>query len=163
MQRHILNQRHEPESNLDEFLYTTIQSEFWLYRQEARIRLPPMGMTKNQSRLADCMGFAVFALERVLVIHVGTLPGLDMSLLRVLVVLEPSGNSLLVLGVKEVTDLLDITNHCNLTLNIRILLTESLKNEFDLQAAARDREKSIRQTIRNSLRPSAWGAILYEE
>jgi hypothetical protein len=70
-------------------------------------------MTEKKSHLADCVGLAVFTLEGVLVVHMGTLPSLDMSLLRVLMVLEPSGNGLFVLRVKEVTDLLNVTNHCN--------------------------------------------------
>lgn len=68
--------------------------------------------------LADCMCLAVFALERVLVIHVSSLPCFRMSLLRVLMVLEPSGNSVFILCIEEVADLHDVTNHCNLTFRV---------------------------------------------
>lgn len=76
------------------------------------------------------MGLAVFALERVLVVHMGTLSGLDMSLLGVLVVLEPSSNSVLVLCVKEVADLLDVTNHCKTNIDVSLPWNESPSKVF---------------------------------
>lgn len=58
------------------------------------------------------MGFAMLALKRMLVIHLGSLSVLSMGLLCGLVVLEPSGDGLFVLGVQEIADLLDVTDHC---------------------------------------------------
>lgn len=61
------------------------------------------------------MGLAVLSLERMLVIHLGSLSASGMGLLCGLVVLEPSGDGLLVLGVKEIADLFDISDHCTRT------------------------------------------------
>ena len=80
----------------------------------------------KQAILADTMSLAVFALQRVFVIHVSALPSLGMSLLPVLVVLEPSGNSVLVLGVEEFADLHDVTDHCGLRIRISACRTPNL-------------------------------------
>lgn len=64
------------------------------------------------STLAYSMRFTMLALKRMLVIHLGSLSALSVSLLCGLVILEPSGDGLFVLGVEEIADLFDITDHC---------------------------------------------------
>ena len=91
----------------------------------------------------------------MLVIHFGSPSAFSVCLLCGLVIFEPSGDGLFVLGVEEGTDLFDVTNHCASVKNQHRKLTEADCAEQHSRAAARDREKSNRQTIRNSLSPSA--------